>query len=196
MKTSKKNFIVDIFAFICFVFLVSTGLILFYNLPKGSGHSNTIWNLERHEWGNIHFWIAVSFLLILALHFVLHWKWIVSLIKGRSLTNSRNRIALGLVGLFALIVIAIAPIITPAQNSKANELKETQSASQTLNNQLIRGSMTLYDLEQKTNVPISHFVEKLTLPQNVSKEIQLKELRNEYNFTMEDVRRVIDDYKP
>ena len=196
MKASKKNFIVDIFAFICFVFLVSTGIILFYNLPKGSGHSSTIWNLDRHEWGNIHFWIAVSFLLILALHFVLHWQWIVSLTKGRPLTNSRNRVALGLVGLFALVAIAIAPIITPVQNSRANELKETRSASQTLNSQLIRGSMTLYDLEQKTNVPISHFVKKLKLPQNVSKELQLKELRNEYNFTMEDVRRVIDDYKP
>lgn len=165
-------------------------------MPKGSGHSNTIWNLDRHEWGNIHFWIAVLFLLILALHFVLHWKWIVSLTKGRPLPNSRNRIALGLVGLFALIVIAIAPIITPVQNSKANELKITQSASQTLNSQLIRGSMTFYDLEQKTNVPISHFFEKLKLPQNVSKEMQLKELGNEYNFTVEDVRRVIDDYKP
>lgn len=165
-------------------------------MPKGSGHSSTIWNLDRHEWGNIHFWIAVSFLLILALHFVLHWQWIVSLTKGRLLTNSRNRVALGLVGLFALVAIAVAPIITPVQNSRANELKETRSASQTLNSQLIRGSMTLYDLEQKTNVPISHFVKKLKLPQNVSKELQLKELRNEYNFTIEDVRRVIDDYKP
>ena len=189
MKVSKKNFIVDIFAFICFVFLISTGIILYYSLPKGSGHSNTIWNLDRHEWGNIHFWIAVLFLLILALHFVLHWKWIVSLTKGRPRTNSRNRTAMGLVGLVALVAIALAPIITPVQRSKSIAYDETRSVSQSFNSQLIRGSMTLYDLEHKTNVPISHFTKKLKLPQNVSKVIQLKELRIAYDFTMEDVRR-------
>lgn len=195
MKASNKNYIIDIVGFVCFIFLVSTGVILYYNLPKGSGHGITIWGLDRHEWGTIHFWIAVFFLLVLALHLVLHWKWIVSLTKGRPQKSSENRIALAFVGLIALIAIAIAPIVTPVQNSKTNYKEENNGTSTSLKTQSIRGSMTLYDIEQKTQVPISHIVGKLKLPKNISKEIPLKELRSEYHFTMEDIRKVIEDYK-
>lgn len=194
MKAPKKNFIVDILAFVCFVFLVSTGIILYYNLPKGSGHDMTIWQLDRHEWGSIHFYIALLFLLILVLHLILHWRWIVSLTKGRRHSNSGNKVALGLVGLFALIAMALAPIISPVQNSQTNDYESIGDVTGSFGSKSIRGSMTLSDLEQATNIPVSHFIKALKLPVSISKKAPLKELRKSYGFTMEDVRKVVEVY--
>ncbi|MBD1262535.1 DUF4405 domain-containing protein [Maribacter polysiphoniae] len=195
MKTPTKNYIIDIVAFVCFIFLVSTGVILYYNLPKGSGHSITIWGLDRHEWGTVHFWIAVLFLLVLALHLVLHWRWIVSLTKGKKTPDSGKRVALGIVGFLAIVALAIAPIITPVESSTTNTKKENSGNPTSLNTQSIRGSMTLNDIEQETHVPISYMIEKLNLPKNISTETPLKILRSEYHFTMEDIRIIVEDYK-
>lgn len=197
MKTPTKNYLVDTIAFICFVLLVSTGVILYYNLPKGSGHYNTIWTLDRHQWGDIHFWIAVIFLVVLAFHVFLHWRWIVSLTKGKKQPKSGQRIALGLVGFLALIALAIAPIITPVESSiKGNNSKSDMVVPVISRSEAIRGSMTFRDIETQTNVPLSYFLKELGLPENISKDTPLKDLKNEYNFKMEDLRKALDDYRP
>ena len=61
MKRTHLNFIVDVVAFVGFVVLTTTGVLMRYILPPGSGHYSTIWSLDRHEWGGIHFWISVVF---------------------------------------------------------------------------------------------------------------------------------------
>ncbi len=196
MKTPTKNYLTDLVAFICFVLLVSTGIILYYNLPKGSGHGNTIWSLDRHEWGTIHFWIAVLFLLVLAFHLILHWRWIVSLTKGKKSQDTGKRVALGWVGLLALLALAIAPIISPVESSAANGSNKFEKVSPTMDSSAIRGSMTFNDIGNELNVPLSYLIQRLHLPQDVPKDIPLKNLKTEYNFSMEDVRSVLDDYKP
>ena len=35
----------------------------------------------RHEWGSIHLWLSVFFLLLLAFHIVLHWKMIACIFQ-------------------------------------------------------------------------------------------------------------------
>ncbi|HMB04500.1 MAG TPA: DUF4405 domain-containing protein, partial [Isosphaeraceae bacterium] len=76
MSPPTRNFLVDSLAFAGFVLLTATGILLHYLLPPGSGHRMTIWGLDRHDWGRVHFWISVAFLGSLALHLVLHWKWV------------------------------------------------------------------------------------------------------------------------
>ncbi|NIQ14683.1 MAG: DUF4405 domain-containing protein, partial [Candidatus Dadabacteria bacterium] len=71
MKKKNLNFIIDILAFVCFVLLTTTGVLMKFILPPGSGHYATIWGLDRHEWGNIHFWVSVIFFSILILHLIL-----------------------------------------------------------------------------------------------------------------------------
>jgi amino acid transporter len=65
MERSTLNLSIDGFAFAGFVLLTTTGVLLRYVLPPGSGHYSTIWGLDRHEWGGIHFWIAVVFFSVL-----------------------------------------------------------------------------------------------------------------------------------
>jgi hypothetical protein len=106
MKRSLLNFWVDTVAFVMFVFMVATGVIMEFLLPAGSGHATTIWSIDRHGWGAVHFWMSVVFLAALALHVYLHWRWIVAVLRGRPREGSGVRLGLGVLGLAALLALA------------------------------------------------------------------------------------------
>ncbi|HXJ94385.1 MAG TPA: DUF4405 domain-containing protein [Terriglobia bacterium] len=130
MRLSRPNLnlIIDILALVSAVFLIVTGFLLEYTLPPGSGRLGTegfgpapggpqrpillLWSLSRHEWGNIHYWIAVSLMAVLSLHLVLHWKWIVAMAKGKPREGSGIRLALGILGLASLLALALAPFLS------------------------------------------------------------------------------------
>jgi hypothetical protein len=86
MKPVWRNFWTDLVLFFQMLALLVTGLILKYGLPPGRGRGQgwgrhqggprELFGLKRHDWGDIHFWIAVSLVAILLLHLVLHWGWI------------------------------------------------------------------------------------------------------------------------
>ncbi len=109
MNRPAAYFVIDAVAFAGFVLLTSTGVLMRYVLPPGSGHRTTIWGLDRHDWGTIHFWIAVAFLGTLALHLLVHRRWIASVVRGRPREGSGVRVALGIVGLLAILAAAAAP---------------------------------------------------------------------------------------
>jgi hypothetical protein len=116
MKRSTLNLIVDGLALAGFIFLAATGLLMHFVLPPGSGGGPgghrvavTIWGLSRHQWGEIHFWIAVSLLIVLSLHLFLHWRWVVSTVCGHKKETSGLRVLLGLLALLALLLILVAP---------------------------------------------------------------------------------------
>jgi hypothetical protein len=115
MKRPNVDFIVDSLGFAGFVLLTATGVLMRYLLPPGSGHFTTIWTLDRHEWGSIHFWIAIAFMAVLAFHLFLHWRWIMTLMRGRPREGSGARFTLGTVGLMALLALAIAPFLSPVE---------------------------------------------------------------------------------
>lgn len=113
MKRSTLILIIDTISFICFLFLTSTGILLHYLLPPGSGRWSDIWGLNRHEWGELHFWISIIFFSVLALHLILHWKVIVNLIKGRHTKEPKLRLVLGIIGLIVVLLLSAAPLVSP-----------------------------------------------------------------------------------
>ncbi len=118
MKRPTVNLSVDAAAFAAFVLLTSTGVLLRYVLPPGSGHRTILWGLDRHDWGQIHFWISMAFLACLAIHLVLHRRWIASMTRGRPREGSALRVALGIVGLLALLAAAAAPFFAEVEQDK------------------------------------------------------------------------------
>jgi len=192
MKRPKINFIIDIIAFIAFVLLTTTGILMRYILPPGSGKHATIWSMDRHEWGTIHFWISILFFSILALHLFTHWKWIVSLVKGRPRDQSGYRVWLGVVGVLAIILLSIAPLLTPIEGNSNNKyITEKHESS---GDYEIRGSMTLNEIEKVTNVPIEYIIESLNLPESFPLDENLGSLKNEYGFDMNELRTIIQNY--
>lgn len=81
MKRSTLNRITDGLAFAGFVFVVATGFLLRSLLPPGSGSLHGVgtgygaaerpvtllWGLTRHDWGNVHFWLALGLMIVLAI---------------------------------------------------------------------------------------------------------------------------------
>ena len=117
MNRPRLNFLIDAVAFAAFAFLTTTGILTRYVLPPGSGRYATLWGLDRHGWGDIHFWVAVVLLGVLALHLVLHWRWVVCMVKGQRSEASGIRVALGIIGLAGLLGLAAAPLLAPLERS-------------------------------------------------------------------------------
>lgn len=118
MRKPTLNFCIDSVSLLAFIFQASTGALIYWILPAGSGNLS-VWSMTRHEWGEIHFWIAVGFLALMAVHFILHWSWIVSMIRGKSKERnvSNTRILIGVVCALLILSIALAPLFSPVSES-------------------------------------------------------------------------------
>ena len=95
IKRVTLNFIIDLLSFVNLLFLACTGFIIKYVLPPGSGgrgqelhggrgagEIKSLWSMTRHEWGDVHFYLAVLFVALIAVHIILHWTWIMSYFKS------------------------------------------------------------------------------------------------------------------
>jgi hypothetical protein len=193
MNRPEKNFFIDAIAFIGFVLLTSTGILMRYVLPPGSGRWKVIWGSDRHAWGSIHFWISIIFLSVLTIHLILHWRWIINFIKGRPREGSGLRAGLGIVGLAGIIALSIAPLVSTVETTTIKEkgvpLYEKHGDIQIL------GSMTLNEIEQNTGVPVEHILRELELSPDIDREERLGRLKKMFGFTMEDFRTIVGNYE-
>lgn len=195
VKKPKVNFIIDSLAFGAFFFLITTGVLMRYILPPGSGHFSTIWGMDRHQWGTIHFWISIVFFSILALHLILHWKWVISIIKGKPQEGSGLRVGLGVIGILTLIAFSIAPLIQQVEVSNSKAGKSNIPSAHQYEDISIKGQMSLLEVERTTNVPVNYLIEKLRLPATLTGEEQLGQLKRTYGIEIDDVRKIVTEYK-
>jgi hypothetical protein len=195
MSKSATNFWIDAVAFIAFVLLGTTGAITRYVLPAGTGHFRSLWGLDRHDWGGVHFWIAVVFLITLALHLVLHWRWITGMIKGHTQLGTRVRVALAFVGLLVLLGLAIAPFFcSVAESGEPPHKARSGETSEKPAEHNINGSMTLQEIEQKTGVPAAVILKELGLPLDTPTDERMGRLRKKYGFEMHTVQDIIQKH--
>jgi len=95
IKRSLLNFIIDLVSFIDLLGLAFTGFIMKYILPPGTGgrgqilhdgggreHIKDLWSMTRHEWGDVHFYLALLFVSLMVVHIILHWSWIKNYFKS------------------------------------------------------------------------------------------------------------------
>ncbi|HPF37938.1 MAG TPA: DUF4405 domain-containing protein [Phycisphaerae bacterium] len=75
MRRSTLNFVVDFVAFLVMLGMIATGLVVRYALPPGTGGRLAIWEMGRHDWGDLHYYLAIALLVLLLLHLALHWAW-------------------------------------------------------------------------------------------------------------------------
>ena len=194
MKRSTLNFIIDVIAFAGFVILTTTGILMRYILPPGSGRYSTIWNFDRHQWGDFHFWVSVVFFSILTLHLVLHWRWIVSVATGKPRVGSGFRVGLGIVGLLTVITLALSPLLTPVETDFSRN-KASFSSNHKYGGISITGSMTLKEVENTTEVPARYIIQSLKLPESISIDEKLGRLKRKHGFEIHNVREIIKEYK-
>ena len=78
---SSKLWIVNVISFILFIILFSTGLLNWLVLPRGYEARGSFSVSLRHFFIALHEWAALVFMVVIAVHIVLHWTYIKSNLK-------------------------------------------------------------------------------------------------------------------
>ena len=87
MKKVTLLYFLTIFMGLSAIVEAVSGFVLWLALPHAGGGRGTgvateeFWNISRTDWVIIHDWVSVALLVLLALHIVLHWKWICLMTK-------------------------------------------------------------------------------------------------------------------
>jgi hypothetical protein len=222
MKRTSVNAWIDGLAFVAFLFLLTTGLLLEYQLPPGSGghqgygtgrgaidrNIQLVWGWTRHDWGQIHYWIALTLMIVLAIHLLFHWKWIVCTVRGKPSTASGHRLFLGVLGLAFAVFLSMVPLLSAVTKVTRSELRDSAAPitadsgrtedvpigeSREAHGQAasIRGSMSLREISDAAGIPATELIHRLQLPTNVDVDTGAGRLMRQHDLTMGHVRDAI-----
>jgi len=86
MQKWLQNYILFVIMFLLAVFQAVSGFLMWLVIPRGGegfqgsrglelADATFIWS--KHTWINLHDWTAVALLVMVIIHLILHWKWIV-----------------------------------------------------------------------------------------------------------------------
>ena len=121
MTKPQINFLIDSLMFLCVMAMAGLGFLMKYIMPPGrelwvkygSNPALSWLGWDRHDWGDIHLYLAVAFLSLLSFHIVLHWKQMLGLFH-RWVPNPRWRTRIAMVFLLLSLLLIYFPfLITP-----------------------------------------------------------------------------------
>jgi hypothetical protein len=91
MTKAGKYWILTVFMALLGLAEAVSGFVLWLAFPTGGGGRGfgggigagnlTFWELSKHTWIDIHDWVAVALVVLVIIHVILHWKWIVRMAK-------------------------------------------------------------------------------------------------------------------
>jgi len=105
---TSTNFWIDLVSLVVMIGLAATGGLIHFVLPAGTGHFYALFGWNRHDIGQVHFYLAVAAILLLALHVLLHWSWICCVIAkmaGKAAPSQRSQTMWGLALLLGVALI-------------------------------------------------------------------------------------------
>lgn len=199
MRRNTVNLILNGLAALLMMGLVCTGIILRFALPPGSNKDRSLWELGRHQWGDVHFWLAVAMLLVVLLHVANHWTWVVAMTVGRTPTASRRTrwlsglvftlVLAGSVSAFSWLALRHAQPAEDGRGSARTGPPKGQAAE-------LRGAMTLSKAADVTGLSIKEIRKRLALPDSVLDDETLGRLGRQYGFTLAQARERLDETPP
>lgn len=83
MEKNILKFTINLLLFIDLCSVGMIGLLLAFVIPRGgprSGDGYFLW-LHRHDWADLHLYLALVFLLMLFVHISFNWKWVIQSYK-------------------------------------------------------------------------------------------------------------------
>lgn len=226
------NLIIDAILFLLLAVITGIGILMKYVLIPVKERIHTygkmvelkLFEMDRHQWGNIHMLLSFLFIALLTIHLVLHWHLLVNLYK-RMIKNSFMRLACGVIfallcTLFLFFPLCIKPEVI--ERGKGREKGEGQPHSgwnsKDINviyqsdvitevstdnppersrkniGYVVHGNMTIEYISRVYDVPSHYIKTQLKIPADISDNQKLGRLRTRYNFTMHDVENVLSQY--
>lgn len=121
MDKTKINFVIDALMFLCLMAMAGLGFLMKYVLLPGrqawakyGRNIELTWlGWDRHDWGEIHLYLAFILLTLLTIHLILHWKMILGLLE-RLIPNPKLRTRIALAFLIITVLLIYFPfLVTP-----------------------------------------------------------------------------------
>jgi len=87
MNKAKLNYLLDVVIGLAFALSSMTGIAFLlmgsggYQGGRNPGFETALLGLSRGTWDDLHTWASLVMIAGVAVHIVLHWKWIVCLTK-------------------------------------------------------------------------------------------------------------------
>lgn len=217
MRRSRLNFLVDLMTLLAIFVMIATGLVIRFTLPPGTGGRHgegglILWGLGRHDWGDVHFWAAVVLGVLLVVHVALHWSWVCTMLRGLVCgagcgVRPAGRQSIYGVGFLLLVVLvfggftwyagtAVTHVDALGRPASRPDREETGTSMEPeASHEMIRGSMTLAEVESATGVSVATLKSELGLPQNTSPEERLGRLARQQGFSVDKVRDIVAKQK-
>jgi hypothetical protein len=204
MKKSDWQYLVDTLLFICMIGIALIGILMGFFLAEGPTVRESekyFLGLHRHQWGDIHLYLSLAFLVLLILHLMLAWSWIKG--KSQALFKKRWRAVILITALGSILLIFVFWLFTPKypltyENygrrsglKPGIEFSPEDFIDEEQGYVTITGNMTISEVEQITGIPFDTFSRELGLPPNISPDETLGQLRKKYGLTLIETRDVL-----
>jgi hypothetical protein len=88
MRKATRNYILVIIMALLALIQAVSGFILWIALPRGDGYRGGLGTaggtflMTRDSWINLHDWTAVALTVIVVIHIILHWGWIIRMTRS------------------------------------------------------------------------------------------------------------------
>lgn len=216
MRKNTLNFIVDCTGLIAMQILLTTGLLITYVLPPGSrgGHGLTLLGWDRHTWGDVHFWTAITLVGLMVLHVLLHWAWVCDTVRrfvSAQFTPGKRPLANGLygVGFLVLLIVLNVGLLAyageavkrdgegePGHGSRGSQVRggherhdehDTHGAGQH-----VRGSATIGEVAAQFDLTPGAVKALLGLPESVADDARLGRACREAGISMSEAREMLN----
>lgn len=144
MIKPKLNLIIDVLLLWCICAITGIGLLMKYVLVPGylrrqvygQNVNPLLWSMNRHQWGKIHFIIALVFLALLVIHIILHWQSIACLCR-QILPNKIIRWLVLIIILGLAVLLMIGPYLAKPELKGGGGLRRRQRQQLSSHNEVI-----------------------------------------------------------
>jgi hypothetical protein len=199
MKRSILNIIIDTLAAAVMLGMIATGIILRFTLPPGSGRVLSLWGMTRHQWGDLHFWLALAAVAIVVLHLALHWTWVVSVVRRwlvgatPGLPSARLR-AVAAVATVLIVCSAVAGFWWSSVQSldRTTDPPRRPTAEHQGEGAGLRGSMTLAETAAALGCSVEQVRQRLGLPASIPDSEHLGQIAKQRATTMQEMRKRLE----
>lgn len=198
MNRTFINFITDALAALAMVGMIATGIILRFALPPGTSRSLALWGLTRHQWGDLHFWLALAALGVVLIHIVLHWTWVVSVVRrwligGEQVTPSGRVRALAAAATATVLALSLAgfwkwSLASVRQLEAPPPIGHAAGAG----GEQLRGNMTLVEAAAALGCSAQELRARLALPSDSPETDRLGQIARNMGIDMQELRRRLE----
>lgn len=198
MNRTLINVVTDALAALAMLGMIATGTVLRFALPPGTNRSLSLWGLTRHQWGDLHFWLALAALGVVVIHLVLHWTWVVSVVRrwliggGQGTPSGQARVwaalativvlSLSLAGFWKWSLASVRPVEASPQTGEAVGTESER----------LRGSVTLAEAASMLGCSAQEVRARLSLPGETPETDRLGQIARNLRIDMQELRRRLE----